>query len=84
MIRLEGLGLEVCGWLPSALLIGISLPFDEVDALTILLPPITENLFDLILVGFRIRFRKGLTSGTAHVSLQEACVEYRVYVHSSR
>ena len=61
MIRLEGLGLKVGGWFPSALLIGISLPFDEVDALTILLPPIPENLFDFILVGFFVRFRKGLT-----------------------
>ena len=44
MVRLKGLGIEVGSWFPSALLVGISLPFDEVDALTVLLSPILKDL----------------------------------------
>ena len=70
MIRVKGLGLKVGGWFPCALLIGISLPFDEVDALAVFLPPMTKDLFDLIFVGLLVRYRKRLTSGTAHARLQ--------------
>ena len=60
VICLQGLGLEVGGWFPRALLVCVSLPLYEVDTLAVLSPSVPEDLFDLVFtffVGRRHRHR---------------------------
>ena len=49
VIRLERVRLKVALWFPCALFVGISLPFYEIYIVPTSLPPVPENLFDLVL-----------------------------------